>query len=335
MGTEEHDGDDAPVGNGRDRLRGGGFHYHDADPRVYSQRAGSRFHTAATRGPLTRDFLARNGLLAEPSAEPVFGDPALLLPSLFPRCRRSCKPTRKLCIIPHHGDVALLQKEVQSGKAPVGFNETNVRKVQTKVEDMVQFILGCELVVSSSLHGIIFAEAFGVPARWWAPLNGGTARTERAFKYQDYYAGTRPYLFERYRELWSGSESHKGSTPSRCAGLENACAQCLKGGSSCTECKARGFNCACACANKKWEWKWHQGLATKIYAHGPLVSDPFKPAATLAEAVQLGGAPRLSQYDATALLEAFPLDLATGCHGGPRKRSARAEPLGANRACLA
>ena len=76
----------------------------------------------------------------------------------------------------------------------------------------------------------------------------------------------------------------------------------------------------------------HQGLATRIYARGPLVSDPFKPAATLAEAVQLGGAPPLSQYDATALLEAFPLDLATGCHGGPRKRSARAEPLGANRA---
>ena len=314
---------------------GGGFHYHDADPRVYSQRGG-RFHTAATRGPLTRDFLARNGLLAEPSAEPVFGDPALLLPSLFPRCRRSCKPTRKLCIIPHHGDLALLQKEVQSGMAPVGFNETNVRKVQTKVEDMVEFILGCELVVSSSLHGIIFAEAFGVPARWWAPLNGGTARTERAFKYQDYYAGTRPHLFERYRELWSGSESHNGSAPSKCAGLENACAECLKGGSSCTECKARGFNCACACAaNRKWEWKRHQGLATKIYAHGPLVSDPFKPAATLAEAVQLGGAPPLTQYDATALLEAFPLDLATGCQGGPRKRSARAEPLGANRACLA
>ena len=236
---------------------GEGFHYHDADPSVYSQRGG-RFHTAATRGPLTRDFLARNGLLAEPSAEPVFGDPALLLPSLFPRCRRSCKPTRKLCIIPHHGDVALLQKEVQSGMAPVGFNETNVRKVQTKVEDMVEFILGCELVVSSSLHGIIFAEAFGVPARWWAPLNGGTARTERAFKYQDYYAGTRPHLFERYRELWSGSESHNGSAPSKCAGLENACAQCLKGGSSCAQCKARGVNCACACAEKKWQWKWHR-----------------------------------------------------------------------------
>ena len=78
-----------------------------------------------------------------------------------------------------------------------------------------------------------------------------------------------------------------------------------------------------------------KALATKFYARGPLVSDPFKPAATLAEAVQLGGAPPLSQYDATALLEAFPLDLATGCHGGPRKRSARAEPLGANRACLA
>ena len=312
---------------------GDSFHYNDADPRAFSQQ-GSRFHTAATRGPLTRDFLAQNRLLAEPSAEPVFGDPALLLPSLFPRCRRSCKPTRKLCIIPHHGDIALLKAEVRSGRAPVDFNETNVRKVQTGVEDMVEFLLGCELVVSSSLHGIIFAEAFGVPARWWAPPNGGAARTERAFKYQDYYAGTRLHLFTRYRELWSGSESPEGQAPSKCAGLENACAQCLTGGSSCAQCEARGFKCACACgAERRWKWKYHQGLATKIYANGPLVSDPFKPAATLAEAVQLGGAPPLSQYDATALLEAFPLDLATGCRGGRRK--ARAEPLGANRACVA
>jgi len=42
-----------------------------------------------------------------------------------------------------------------------------------------------ELVVSTSLHGIICAEALGVPARFlW--LNSG----ENIFKYQDYYSGT-------------------------------------------------------------------------------------------------------------------------------------------------
>ena len=336
---------------------GSGIHYDDSDPRIFRQRGG-RFHAAATRGPLTRDWLKRNGLLAEPRvAEPVFGDPAMLLPSLFPCCRRSCKPTRKLCVIPHHKDIAILQKEVQSGKAPAEFSQKNVRKVQTKVEEMIEFILGCELVISSSLHGIIFAEAFGVPARWWAPPKGGTARTERSFKYQDYYAGTRPHLFERYRELWSSS--HKRKAVYKCADITNSlrcadikhqfrqcaditrhskhnqtCAHCLGGGSSCAQCEARGFNCTCEC---KWAWEWHQGSAEKIYgAHGPLASDPFRPAATIAEAAQLGGAPPLSRFNATALLGAFPLKLATGCNGacGRRRRSTRAEPLGANRACV-
>jgi hypothetical protein len=31
---------------------------------------------------------------------------------------------------------------------------------------MLNMLLDCGLVLSSSLHGLIFAEAFGVPARW-------------------------------------------------------------------------------------------------------------------------------------------------------------------------
>jgi pyruvyltransferase len=52
------------------------------------------------------------------------------------------------------------------------------------------FILGCELVVASSLHALIVAEAFGIPARWWHSASLGSARTEGVFKYNDYYAST-------------------------------------------------------------------------------------------------------------------------------------------------
>ena len=36
-------------------------------------------------------------------------------------------------------------------------------------EALLEALLPCQLVISSSLHGIIFAEAFGIPARWLAP----------------------------------------------------------------------------------------------------------------------------------------------------------------------
>ena len=54
---------------------------------------------------------------------------------------------------------------------------------------MLEKILSCKLVLSSSLHGIVFAEAFGVPARW-VELPG-SKKSEKGFKYHDYYSGTR------------------------------------------------------------------------------------------------------------------------------------------------
>ena len=62
---------------------------------------------------------------------------------------------------------------------------------------MLEALLPCELVISSSLHGLIFAEAFGIPARWLAPrdvahLEHSSYVTEGWFKYVDYYASTRP-----------------------------------------------------------------------------------------------------------------------------------------------
>ena len=62
---------------------------------------------------------------------------------------------------------------------------------------MLEALLPCELVISSSLHGLIFAEAFGIPARWLAPrdvahLKHSSYVTEGWFKYVDYYASTRP-----------------------------------------------------------------------------------------------------------------------------------------------
>jgi len=41
---------------------------------------------------------------------------------------------------------------------------------------MLNMLLDCGLVLSSSLHGLIFAEAFGVPARWLQLR--GSARSE-------------------------------------------------------------------------------------------------------------------------------------------------------------
>ena len=57
--------------------------------------------------------------------------------------------------------------------------------VQRGPKEVVEDILSCELVLSSSLHGIITAHAYGIPAVWLelsGRLVGG------GYKFHDYYS---------------------------------------------------------------------------------------------------------------------------------------------------
>ena len=153
-----------------------------------------RLDVRAVRGPLTFVYLreaypdaqyklVRNKLPGGGyETQMSYGDPALLLPAVFPACRRACAPRHPLCLVPHHADEGRYFGEL--GTQPGAGREWSVRNVTTPFTQMLEWVLECDLVVSSSLHGLIFAEAFGVPARW---LEG----REHPTKYCDYYAATR------------------------------------------------------------------------------------------------------------------------------------------------
>jgi pyruvyltransferase len=134
-----------------------------------------RFHhlkVAAVRGPITRDFLRGRYPIDVPE---VFGDPAILLPHLFPEWRRRTVKGR-IGVIPHFSN----RQEYTSRS-----ENFVVILPDREPEQVVPEILACELVIAGSLHGLIVAEAFGIPARW---LN--SSRTEPELKYYDYYQGT-------------------------------------------------------------------------------------------------------------------------------------------------
>jgi pyruvyltransferase len=130
---------------------------------------------AAVRGPLTRDFLLKRYQFDVPE---VYGDPAVLLPKLFPEWQRRTVKGR-IGVIPHFSN----RHEYSSSDGRVVVIFPN-QEPQTVVAD----ILSCEFVVAGSLHGLIVAEAFGIPARW---LNSSTVEPE--LKYYDYYQGTDRY----------------------------------------------------------------------------------------------------------------------------------------------
>ncbi len=105
----------------------------------------------AVRGPLTRQRALASGV----ECPPLYGDPALLLPLLLP------PPThrRGVALVPHFSDAARLRGRWSSG-------EVALIDPQGPLESVVARIAASELVISSSLHGVIVAHAYGVPAVW-------------------------------------------------------------------------------------------------------------------------------------------------------------------------
>ena len=127
----------------------------------------------AVRGPLTRKYLLEKGI----DCPEIYGDPALLFPRFYQPQTKEKK--YKLGIIPHMRDNN--NKIVKSLKHREDLLILNMRDINpwTKVIDQIN---QCEHIISSSLHGIILADAYQVPNRW-VEFEGGE---QKAFAFHDY-----------------------------------------------------------------------------------------------------------------------------------------------------
>lgn len=134
-----------------------------------------RLKVYAVRGPLTERLLRQRGI----ETPGVLGDPAILLGRLFPEWKAANQEWR-VGIIPHFREVA----QFQSRSLPSDC--TLISPLQSG-ETVVRQLTRCAHIVASSLHGIICAEAYGIPA---TPFRMARAGREPDFKYQDYYAST-------------------------------------------------------------------------------------------------------------------------------------------------
>lgn len=129
----------------------------------------------AVRGQLTRDRLSRHLGWEVPE---VYGDPALLLPRLF-RPDQSKIGKRRPVVVPHYAHHRMVEKALLG----VDLKVVNVRAA---VEQVVTEIANSEAVVSTSLHGIIIAQAYGVPWTW---LRIGDKRlVGDQFKFEDFFS---------------------------------------------------------------------------------------------------------------------------------------------------
>lgn len=131
----------------------------------------------ALRGPMTNELLHKSGIDVD---LPVYGDPGIFIPYAFGIARQT-KKSYSIGVVPHVEDYDLVSKQkiFREGIALIDFR----KDFRTAVEKIAQ----CERIVSSSLHGLIIAEALGIPAAWVLFSNKVIGN---GFKFKDYYLGS-------------------------------------------------------------------------------------------------------------------------------------------------
>jgi hypothetical protein len=139
----------------------------------------------------------------------VFGDPALLIPRLFPEWlkplnikQNNSNSESEIGFIPHFNDIGHLEKYINNNN-----NNNNNNKLlpqgEFKTKDnlkisyccpnqptinVINFIRTKKIIISSSLHGIIVAEMLGKNTKWL--MYNGSLKSESSFKYLEYYNST-------------------------------------------------------------------------------------------------------------------------------------------------
>ncbi len=121
----------------------------------------------AVRGPITRTALIACGY----KCPEVYGDPAVLMPFIYNPTKEK---TYETGVILHYSQDLKVSDSIKS---------INIRTDNYK--EFIDDICSCKKIISSSLHGIILAEAYGVPAVFL-----GTDRDYEMLKYYDWYLST-------------------------------------------------------------------------------------------------------------------------------------------------
>lgn len=134
----------------------------------------------AVRGPETLRILKEMGYSRCienkcSRGELPLGDPAVLMPLIYPKARTH---KNQYVVIPNFS-----KYNQYSGE------ENKVSTFSSKWENLIDSILDADLVISSSLHGIILAEAYGVPAVLLRDVPNDLT------KYKDWYYSTNRYDF--------------------------------------------------------------------------------------------------------------------------------------------
>lgn len=122
------------------------------------------------RGPLSREKVLSRSNMRPPR---VYGDAAWLLPTFWDAAPKE----HRIGIVPHYVDRDIA-KSIWPGEKIVDLLSDDCERVTKE-------ITSCEKIISSSLHGLIVAHAYGIPAAY---VRLSDRLSGDGFKFHDHYA---------------------------------------------------------------------------------------------------------------------------------------------------
>jgi hypothetical protein len=143
----------------------------------------------SVRGPVTRDILKRNNI----ECPEVYGDPALIMPKIYSPI--NVDKIYEYGIFAHYVDTKQIEGWYNNVPTIKIINPLNANPLR-----VIDEVLKCNKIISSSLHGVIIAHAYDIPAVWVKhsdKLNGdGT-------KFRDYFesVGLKTECFDFKRKI--------------------------------------------------------------------------------------------------------------------------------------
>lgn len=129
------------------------------------------------RGKLTEKALLKNDKKINVE---FLGDPGLLAREIIsPRDDNDFIPNGVIGVIPHFIDFKKAKSIVKRN------NKFKIIDIRKDFKSVCNEILTCDVVLSSSLHGLVFSDSMNVP-NYWISFSGNLVGGD--FKFQDYYS---------------------------------------------------------------------------------------------------------------------------------------------------
>lgn len=138
-------------------------------------------YICSVRGPLTRQAIISHNI---PCPE-LYGDPAILIRRHF---SPNFEPLHKAGLILHYTQSQILPDSLQKG------NKLNIISMKCtsdkEIENCISTICQCEKIYSTSLHGLIIAQTYGIPAQW-VQIKNFRIHINQEHKFLDYFYGVK------------------------------------------------------------------------------------------------------------------------------------------------